>query len=445
MKIKTFKDWLADKGIQESDYQSKEAGEMAKLHSEYSTYVQDELQKQIDAKATKEEINTQLDEIKKSIPADAVKTLETQVEELVKQMKDVKDAGANSEMRKSFDELLEEALTKAVPEIQKLKSNQDQNKELVIEIKAATNVMTTAIGNASGVTTPVNYVYGQVANYTTDVRPEAYIINFLDNGRTDKASLPYMDKLPNEGTMAITAEGELKPLISISFELRYSQAEKIAGRTKVSEEALDDIPNLMAIIRNELKYEHDQAEQTWIFTKINSFAPGFVAGGMAASTDYPSNWDALRAAAYAVKIQSKGKFIPNLALLRSDDAYNMGATKDTRGQYVLPSFVLPDGSRVSGMRVFEVNDDTIPVGTFIVGDFRKLKHRMYKGFTIRIGQGINFLGPEGGVQSDFESNMYTILGESRQHLYIYENEKVAFVKATFASVKTAIEAPVPTP
>ena len=304
-------------------------------------------------------------------------------------------------------------------------------------IKVATDVLTTSIANANAVATPVNYVYNQVTDYAVDNRADAYIVNFLDNGRTNKPSLAYMDKKPNEGTMAITDEGELKPLISFTFELAYSQAEKIAGRTKVSEEALDDIPNLLAIIRNELKYEHDVAEQTWIFTKINAIAGSFVPGGMAASTSFPSNWDALRAAAYAVKIQSKGKFIPNLVLLRSDDAYNMGATKSTNGQYVLPSFVLPDGTRVSGMRVFEVNDSSIAVGSFIVGDFRKLKRRVYKEFTIRIGQGINFVDPESTgtpiAQSDFESNMYTIIGESRQHLYIYTNEKNCFCEVNVCS------------
>lgn len=441
--LKTFKEWLASKEI--TDYAEKEAAEMAKLHNEYTEYVHGEIQKQIEGRANKEDITSAIDayktEVSKLIPTDEVAKLEKQVTDLVDQVKNMRDTPENTEARKSFEKLVEEALTKALPEIKKMKNSTDSNKELVIEVKAAVNVTTAAIDNASGATTPVNYVYGQVTDYSVDNRPDAYIVNFISSGKTNKASLPYMDKVANEGTMAITDEGELKPLISISFELRYSTAEKIAGRTKVSEEALDDIPNLMAIIRTELKYEHDMAEQTWIFTKINAFAPAFVAGGMATSTDDPSNWDALRAAAYAVKIQSNGKHIPNLALVKSADAYNMGATKDANGQYVIPTFVLPDGSRVAGMRVFEVNDDTIADGTFIVGDFRKLRHRIYKGFTIRIGQGINFLGPDDGVQSDFESNMYTILGESRQHLYIYENEKIAFVKATFAAVKTAIEAP----
>ena len=66
---------------------------------------------------------------------------------------------------------------------------------------------------------------------------------------------------------------------------------------------------------------------------------------------------------------------------------------------------------------------------------------MYKSFTVRIGQGIVGSATAANIQSDFETNMYTMIGESRVHFWIYENEKVAFVKSTFAAVKTAIEAP----
>lgn len=340
----------------------------------------------------------------------------------------------------NLDALLEKALTEALPTLKNMKAGiGEKGQELTISIKAAVNVLTTAVANASGVTTPDAVVYQEVTEYAADVRADAYIINFLDNGTTNKASLPYMDKLPNEGTMAITAEGALKPLISVSFELRYSTAEKIAGRTKVSEEALDDVPYLMSIIRNELKYEHDIAEQTAIFTKINAVAGAFVAGGMAASTDAPTNYDAIRAAIYGIKIASKGRYIPNAVLVPSADAYNMGATKDKNNQYVMPTFVMPDGSKISGVQVVEVNDDTVAEGSFVVGDFRKLKRRIYKGFTLRIGQGLKGSATASQIESDFENNMYTMLGESRLHLYVYENEKVAFTKSTFAAVKTAIE------
>jgi len=110
----------------------------------------------------------------------------------------------------------------------------------------------------------------------------------------------------------------------------------------------------------------------------------------------------------------------------------------------LPTFVLPDGTKVSGVQIFEVADGTtVPAGTFIVADWRKLRFENYKTFTVRIGQGIVGSATAANIVSDFESNLYTLIGESRYHLWIYENEKTAFLKTTFAAVKTAIELTTP--
>lgn len=370
-----------------------------------------------------------------------------EIKEQVAQIKETATKESNITGTDPFS-LIEKGLEDFLPKIKAEKAKLGDSEtpwELEMTIKAPVVMGTTAIGNAAGVVTPVNYVYQNMnGQYAGDVRAVEYIINYLSNGTTNKASLPYMDKLPTEGTMQITAEGALKPLISISFVLRYSTAVKIAGRTKISEEGLDDIPQIMSIIRNELLYEHAIAEQEAIFAKVASVAPGFVAGSLAGTTVSPSNYDAIRAAIYAVKIASKGKYIPNAVVVPSADVYAMGATKDKNDQYVFPPFVLPDGSKVSGVQIIEDANggDYLEDGEFILGDWRKLHRDVYKSFTVRIGQGINTILIEAvpTIVSDFESNMYTLIGESRQHLWIYENEKVAFLQSTFAAVKTAIEA-----
>lgn len=366
-------------------------------------------------------------------------------DEIKEQLNQIKES-ATKQTPVSGDvfDVIEKGLEEFLPKVKaaKAKAGEETPFELEMTVKAPVTMGTTAVTNAAGQTIPVNYVYQNMnGQYASDVRQMEYIINYLAVGTTNKASLPYMDKLPTEGTMAITAEGALKPLISVSFELRYSTAVKEAGRTKISEEALDDIPQIMSIIRNELKYQHDIAVQTAIFAKVAAVAPGFVAGALAATTTAPSNYDAIRAAIYAIKIASKGMYIPNAALVASSDVYSMGATKDLNNNYVFPPFVLPDGSTVSGVRIVEVPDGvSVPSGTFIVGDWKKLHYDVYKSFTVRIGQGIQGNATAANIVSDFESNMYTLIGESRFHLWIYENEKVAFIKSTFAAVKTAIAA-----
>ena len=387
-----------------------------------------------------------IDELEKKIPATTddseITTIKSQVSEMKDQIRVIKELGSPASVYKndSFKSLLEKALTDALPTLKKMRAGDEttKGKELELTIKAAVNMSTGTVANASGVVTPDSYVYSQVSQYATDIRANAYIINFMDNGTTDKPSLPYMDKVANQGSMSITTEGALKPLLSFTFELRYSTAMKVAGRVKVSEEALDDIPYLMSIINGELRYEHDIAEQAAIFTKINAIAAPFVAGGMAASTATPTNWDAVRAVIFYLAILSKGRYRANGVLIKSVDLYNMGAAKTTQGQYVTPPFVSADQKLICGVPLIEVFDNTLADGAFIVADFKKLHRFVYKSFTIRIGQGIVGDAVAANIASDFEKNMYTIIGESRFHLWVYKNEEPAFIKTTFAAAKTAI-------
>lgn len=404
-----------------------------------------DLQKQAIADANKV-LKSELTEAQKTEIAGQITALKLhtgitkeQFEELKEDLRIIKE-NPNAVTGKGFDLMaaIEDGLKTLLPTIKQRAQDSGKNGfEVELTVKAPINMATTAVTASS--TIPVSYVSQDINAYAEDIRANEYILQFLSKGSTGKASIQYVDKSPTEGTMAITLEGALKPLISISYVIRYSQARKMAGRTKISEEALDDIPFIMSAIRNELAYQHAIGIQGDIFTVVSAFAPAFVAGTLAASTTTPSNYDAIRAAIYAVKITSKGKYVPNAVLVASSDVYAMGATKDANRQYVFPPFVMPDGTTISGVRIIEVADGiSVPAGTFIVGDWKKLHYESYKSFTVRIGQGIQGSATAALIVSDFESNTYTLIGESRYHLWVYENEKTAFIKTTFAAVKTAI-------
>lgn len=385
--------------------------------------------------AQKTEITSQIEAMKTSLGI-----TKEQFDEFKEDLRIIKE-NPNAVGKNGFDLMaaIEEGLKTLLPTIKEKSNASGKNGfEVELTVKAPINMATTAVTASSAI--PVSYVAQDITTSAEDVRAQEYILQFLSRGSTGKASIQYVDKSPTQGTMAITAEGALKPLISISYVIRYSQARKMAGRTKISEEALDDIPFIMSAIRNELAYQHAIGIQGDIFTVVSAFASAFVAGNLVDTTTNPTNYDAIRAAIYTIKIASKGKFIPNAVLVASSDVYAMGATKDTTNQYVFPPFVMPDGSTISGVRIVEVADGvSVPAGTFIVGDWKKLHFENYKTFTVRIGQGIQGSATAANIISDFESNMYTLIGESRYHLWIYENEKTAFIKTTFASVKTAID------
>ena len=385
-------------------------------------------------KATDKAIEMVKDSLKKD---NISKEMIDEIKESINQLKEQK--GGAGQKRIGFKAAIAMVLQEGAEEIKKMRASIKEGtwakgKELVLQMKAASNII--VADWAQETATPDVFVANQLTEYAEDIRPQAYILPFIDKGSTDKPSIPFMDKIPNQGAMATTAEGALKPLISFSFKINWSNAVKIAGRTKISEEALDDIPNLQAIAQNELVYEHGIDWQEKVFTKINAIAGAFVPGTMAGTTVAPSKYDAIRAAIYGVKIASMGRYIPNLVLINSEDAYAMGATKDKNDNYVLPPWVMPDGTKIAGVMIKEVTDGnaTVAAGEFIVGDFRKLKQRTYVPFHIKIGYGLN------GSESDFETNMLTMIGESREHFYVYENEEAAFLKDSFTTVMEAIEA-----
>jgi len=420
----------AERDTYATDKREHEAKLLEKAIAEANKTLKTEL-----TEAQKTEITSQVEAMKTSLGI-----TKEQFDEFKEDLRIIKE-NPNAVSKNGFDLMaaIEDGLKTLLPTIKEKSNASGKNGfEVELTVKAPITMGTGAV-TASG-SIPVSYVAQDIATYAEDVRAQEYILQFLSRGNTAKASIQYVDKSPTEGTMAITAEGALKPLISISYVIRYSQARKMAGRTKISEEALDDIPFIMSAIRNELAYQHAIGIQGDIFTVVSAFAPAFVAGTLADTTTNPTNYDAIRAAIYAIKIASKGKYIPNAVLVASSDVYSMGATKDTTNQYVFPPFVMPDGTTISGVRIVEVADGvSVPAGTFIVGDWKKLHFENYKTFTVRIGQGIQGSATAANIVSDFESNMYTLIGESRYHLWIYENEKTAFIKTTFAAVKTAID------
>lgn len=374
-------------------------------------------------------------------------TLDEFLRERSKEIAELRKAQAQEAAQpRTYAEAVREACKELADKVKKHKKTTGDSQvpfSLDQAIKAPA-LMTTAntVSNAQTVP-PIMYLGEGLPN--PDPRLGLSVTSLVDTGNTSLPAIPYADKLPTQGTMTIVPEGTLKPLLSFAIERRFSTAFKIAGRMKITEEALDDVPGMEASINGELRYAHDQAVEDAIYDHVTAFAPAFVAGGMAASTNAPSNYDVIRAASFGIKIASKGRFMPNAAVVNSADVYAMGATKDNTYNYVLPPFVLPDGTRVAGVAIIETQDDAhVPPGSFIIGDWRKVKRRVYKGFSLRMGQfGLVTEGTTSitNVMSDFECNLYTFIGESRMHLYHYKNDETAFIKDTFANVKTLIAMP----
>lgn len=392
------------------------------------------LKQEVSNAVTKEQfsaIEEKIENLRNDEVTQANKTAIEELQEAVNVLKDNNETRVNT--FKSFEQQVAEQLQAKKDALKALKGNANAG-EVVLTIKAPATQTTGNITLPSA--TPAAYSYQN--DLTLIQAPELipFVQNWTDNGTTDRVSLAYVDEVGQEGDAAFIGEGVIKPLIDIDYQIRYSAAKKVAGKIKVSEEALDDIPFMQAEINRKLRQRHDLALQQGILNGdgtganllgITEVAAGFVAGGLAASVDNAQNYDVIVATYNQILVTSDSNYIPNAVFLHPTDATLMKLTKDTNNNYILPPFISQSGDVINNVRV--VQNTKIPVGFFLMGDFTKAHVRTYKDYSVRVGY----------TGDDFEKNLVTILGESRVHLWISENEKIAFVYDEFATAKTALE------
>lgn len=296
--------------------------------------------------------------------------------------------------------------------------------KLNLDLIFTKSFMTTGGENLAGITVdPTIGIYP---------RPESKLRQYANVASISTRSV-VVAELNSTGEARWVPEGELKPEMSGVLSERTITAGKVALFAKVSEEAMYDIPQLVAEIRLEIANRIDQRETDGILygTGINgeiegviSDIPDFSLTGISVAS--PNNFDALVAAYTQISSVSEMNYTPNVALVNPIDYANMTLTKDANGQYITP--YRSNGSEmIPGLRVEP--DLSMELDNFLVGDFRYLNIRDYMGYTLTFGW----------ENDDFTRNMVTMVGEKRLLAYIKGNHLLAFVKGEFSTVKAAIE------
>lgn len=369
---------------------------------------------------------------KKFAENETVENLKSLVDEVKETVNEIKDDKNEQHSYKSFEHQVYEQLMAQKDALASIKGN--ESKKVEINVKAPATQTTGNITLPSA--TPTSYTYQQIDTPIPLTEKVPFVQDFTDNAPTNQVAIAWADEVSSEGDAEFIGEGIVKPLIDIDYEIRYSEAKKVAGKVKVSEEALTDIAWMNAEISRKLRQRHDLEKQDGILNGdglgsnlkgITTYAAGFAAGGLATSIDNAQNYDVIVAAFNQILVTSDSNYIPNAVFVHPTDATLMKLTKDLEGNYLMPPFAATNGEIVNGVRV--VQNTKIPVGYFLMGDFSKSHVRNYVDFSIRVGY----------TGDDFEKNLVTILGESRVHHYISENEAKAFVYDQFSVAKTALE------
>lgn len=277
--------------------------------------------------------------------------------------------------------------------------------------------------------------YGMAVDTQLGVTPraESVIRRYASVAPTQSRSLVYADYVSKEGDAAWVPEGGLKPLMDAKLEEKTVTAGKVAIVAKFTEETLADFPAFVAEVQNEMVNKIGIKEEDGILNgsgtggEIKGVAadmPAFALDGL--EVEKGNEFDAIVAAYTQVVATSEMNYRPNLVLLNPVDYAKMQLTKDANGSYLRPFQY--NGELVPGMRVESTN--RVDQGEFILGDFGYINIRDLQNVTITFGW----------ENDDFRKNIVTCIAEKRLMAYLKSQYKTAFVKDTFANVKTAITA-----
>lgn len=247
----------------------------------------------------------------------------------------------------------------------------------------------------------------------------------------------YVEKLHTRGA-GMVAEGAAKPSSDVTFEVKQDNVRKIAVWMPVTDEALDDIPQLYSYIQELLRYDLKLKEEGQILkgdgqgNNLNGIMTQASAFNAALAQAGDTAIDTVRRAIYQVRKQSKRG--ADAIVMTDLDWMNIELLKDADSRYLfanLQGMVTPVlwGRPVV---VSDSMDEGVPAaggtaatgGEFVVGSFAqgaRLYDRM--AFTVKVGW----------INDDFVKNQRVLLVEERLGLAV--RRPYAFVKGRFAAAK----------
>lgn len=187
-------------------------------------------------------------------------------------------------------------------------------------------------------------------------------IVFLEESVTTPGALSerYSD---SDATVTLTAEGALKPAANIDWVKRSKALSKIAAFMPVSDEMIEDEPQLASYVNTRLGLFIRQAEDAYIIDEIEAAA----AAANATQIGQANNWfDAI--AAGLMEVQREGGLNADAVLMNPVDFWTMSVSKSAGdGNYFGGSPYSAISRTPWGVRVLVSN--AITAGTAIVGAF----------------------------------------------------------------------------
>lgn len=315
-----------------------------------------------------------------------------------------------------------------------VKSNDDY-KALLDQKQAAATIEVTKAEMASMSETKVTSagvvppVYDQVIE--PGIRQELVIRDLIPVTPVSQGNaFTYYRELLHTLGAAMVAEGASKPTSNVTFEAVTDTIKKIAVWMPVTDEALDDVPQMYSYIQELLRYDLKLAEEAQILkgdgtgNNLNGIMTQATTFDAALSAASDTAIDTVRRAIYQVRKQSKRR--ADAVVMSELDWMNIELEKDGENRYLfanLQGLTTPIlwGRPVVASDSMDEGDGSTTGGEFLVGSFAqgaRIYDRM--AFTVKMGW----------INDDFIKNQRVLLVEERLGLAVRRAQ--AFVKGTFS-------------
>jgi HK97 family phage major capsid protein len=237
----------------------------------------------------------------------------------------------------------------------------------------------------------------------------------IPQGRTTAGSISYIEETSFTNAAAPVAEGAAKPKSDKVFTPKTLPVETIAHYFKISRQAADDLPFVLAQIEsngiygvqivedNQLLNGSGVSPQLKGFMQVAGAAPAPPAGPPASTLV-----DAIGVA--AVDLAAKG-YLPDGTVVNPADWGAVSMLKNTLGNYLFSNPMDYSGNqRVWGLRL--ASSANMGAGNFLVGAFQ--------GNSLLLDREDVNVQIANQNEDDFIKNMYTVLVEERLVLLIFQ-------------------------
>lgn len=386
-----------------------------------------------EAKVTEKQIADAIEEAQKNNVSK--EDLEKMTAKQAQIVKEIEDMGVK--FKKMFEKASDSTEKSSLVEfIERTKAEGSRPWEKVAVKTAA--LMTTA-NVVPNVASGFNQLFGNYIDPVIHKAPkdEVFIMGLVDTQMAPGTeSIWYVQRINEEGDAAFIGEGDLKPLADGEYKEFKADMKEVAVRWKMSRRLINHAASVVADFREHadelIRLKMDGGVLTGDGTGDNpnglaDLASPFIVPTQLANYYQDANiFDVIMAVATYVRLN---KFKGNLTCVLNTvwQAKFFGVKETTTGQYILPSFVAPDGSRVGAVTV--IFENGMDADKILLGDLKKFK--------VRISEDVTYA--EGYENDDFSKNLESRKLEAFFGTYLPSNYAGAIIYDDIATVLTAIE------